>query len=152
MRKRSKFLLFLLVALPIVFVWWLNRPPRELPVFPECPPEPNCVSTGATTDQHGLKVLQAHHDANASAAKKVEAVLRTLENFHSAVSKVNVDKSVMITANFKSKMLGFIDVVELLVHPDGRVEARSASLQGYSDLGVNRARMDALRDALKVAQ
>lgn len=152
MKKRTKFLLFLVVVLPLVFVWWLNRPPRDLPVFPDCPPAPNCVSTGATTEQHGLKMLHAHHDGNSSPSKKVMAVLRTLPNYYAADSSVNTDQSVMIVAQFKSKMLGFIDMVELLVEPNGNIQARSASLQGYSDLGVNRERMDALRDALKVAQ
>ncbi|MEN9868942.1 MAG: hypothetical protein RL748_4532 [Pseudomonadota bacterium] len=45
---------------------------------------------------------------------------------------------------FKSALLGFVDDVELLL--DGKqVHVRSASRLGYSDLGVNRKRVEQLR-------
>lgn len=45
---------------------------------------------------------------------------------------------------FKSGLMGFVDDVELLL--DGKlVQVRSASRLGYSDLGVNRKRVEQLR-------
>lgn len=44
---------------------------------------------------------------------------------------------------FKSGLFGFIDDVEFYLDPQNKViHFRSASRTGYSDLGVNRKRMD----------
>jgi uncharacterized protein (DUF1499 family) len=45
----------------------------------------------------------------------------------------------------------FVDDVELLIGGDA-VQVRSASRLGYSDLGVNRERIEALRQALAQAE
>jgi uncharacterized protein (DUF1499 family) len=52
-------------------------------------------------------------------------------------------------AEYRSRWLGFVDDVEFLLVPGQRlIHVRSASRLGYSDLGVNRARIEALRSAL----
>jgi len=49
-------------------------------------------------------------------------------------------------AEFTSRILRFVDDVDL--HLDGRVvQIRSASRSGYSDFGVNRRRVEAIRSA-----
>jgi uncharacterized protein (DUF1499 family) len=51
-------------------------------------------------------------------------------------------------AEFRSRLWGFVDDVEFRVDAAARViHVRSASRQGYSDLGVNRKRVEALRKA-----
>lgn len=51
-------------------------------------------------------------------------------------------------AEFRSRFMGFVDDVEFYVDPEaGRVHFRSASRLGYSDLGVNRDRMEQIRRA-----
>jgi uncharacterized protein (DUF1499 family) len=50
----------------------------------------------------------------------------------------------------KSRVFGFVDDLELLWDPQSsRVAIRSASRTGYSDLGVNRRRVEDLRSRLK---
>lgn len=52
-------------------------------------------------------------------------------------------------ATWTSPVFGFVDDVELLYDPAaGLLHARSASRVGYSDLGVNRRRLEALFRAL----
>ena len=52
-------------------------------------------------------------------------------------------------AAFKSRVFRFVDDLELLLDPaTGIVAVRSASRTGYSDLGVNRRRVEALREKL----
>jgi uncharacterized protein (DUF1499 family) len=52
-----------------------------------------------------------------------------------------------IHAEFKTPLMGFVDDVELLL--DGKqVHVRSASRLGYSDWGVNRKRVEAIRGLL----
>jgi uncharacterized protein (DUF1499 family) len=49
---------------------------------------------------------------------------------------------------FTTRWLGFVDDVEFLLDPQaGSIHFRSASRLGYSDLGVNRRRMEAIRQA-----
>lgn len=55
-------------------------------------------------------------------------------------------------AQFQSRWLGFVDDVEFWFDPAAeRIEVRSASRLGRRDLGVNRARIEALRSALAAA-
>lgn len=49
---------------------------------------------------------------------------------------------------FASNWLGFVDDVEFLMEAEKeRIHVRSASRLGYSDFGVNRARVETLREA-----
>lgn len=52
-----------------------------------------------------------------------------------------------IAAEFKSRIFRFTDDVEFRLADDA-VHVRSASRIGYSDMGVNRKRVEALRAAL----
>jgi uncharacterized protein (DUF1499 family) len=53
-------------------------------------------------------------------------------------------------AECRSALLGFVDDLELeLRAAEGRVAVRSASRSGWSDLGVNRRRVEGLRAALR---
>jgi uncharacterized protein (DUF1499 family) len=52
-------------------------------------------------------------------------------------------------AEVKSRVFRFVDDLELLLDPaSGVVGIRSASRVGYSDLGVNRRRVETLRQQL----
>lgn len=54
-----------------------------------------------------------------------------------------------LRAEFRSRLFGFVDDVEFLLDPAAQViHVRSASRLGYSDLGVNRERIEQLRSAL----
>jgi uncharacterized protein (DUF1499 family) len=52
-------------------------------------------------------------------------------------------------AEARSRILGFVDDLELLLDADGVAQVRSASRLGYSDLGVNRARVEEIRAELR---
>ena len=53
-------------------------------------------------------------------------------------------------AEFRTPWLGFIDDIEFLVDTTrGVIHGRSASRRGYSDLGTNRARVEAIRAAFE---
>ena len=50
----------------------------------------------------------------------------------------------------RSRLFRFVDDLEFLIDPDARViQVRSASRVGYSDLGVNRARVNQVRVAFE---
>jgi uncharacterized protein (DUF1499 family) len=53
-------------------------------------------------------------------------------------------------AEFRSKLMGFVDDVEFLVDPaKGVIHVRSASRLGRRDFGVNRDRIERLRSLLE---
>ena len=53
-------------------------------------------------------------------------------------------------AEFRSKLMGFVDDVEFLADPvKGVVHVRSASRLGRRDFGVNRERVEQLRSILE---
>jgi len=53
-------------------------------------------------------------------------------------------------AECRSALLGFIDDFELNLRPsEGVIAVRSASRVGYTDFGVNRKRVEALRAGLR---
>ena len=52
-------------------------------------------------------------------------------------------------AEFKSKLMGFVDDVEFYLDPEANViQVRSASRLGQSDAGVNRKRVEEIRSKL----
>ena len=53
-----------------------------------------------------------------------------------------------VAATFQSRFFRFIDDVELRDAGDGVVHVRSSSRVGHSDMGVNRKRVEALREML----
>jgi uncharacterized protein (DUF1499 family) len=53
----------------------------------------------------------------------------------------------LVRAEFRSR-LGFVDDVEFRIdEAAGRIHVRSASRKGYWDLGVNRRRVETIREA-----
>ena len=67
----------------------------------------------------------------------------TLESF--GVSSVKNEQDNFIYVEFVSEIFGFVDDVEFYFNKPGVIEFRSASRIGYSDLGVNRNRMESIR-------
>ncbi|MEM6493130.1 MAG: DUF1499 domain-containing protein [Pseudomonadota bacterium] len=103
-----------------------------------CPASPNCVSSEAGTEPD----------------KRVEAfALGAWGRLPAAIAEMGgtiiVSDEDYIAAEFTSSTFGFVDDVEFRLAEDA-VQARSASRVGYSDAGVNAARIEELRS--KVAQ
>ena len=64
--------------------------------------------------------------------------------------RIIVQQPGYLYAEFTSRWLGFVDDVEFLLdEPRARIDVRSASRLGYSDLGVNRRRIEHLRALLR---
>lgn len=102
-----------------------------------CPDSPNCVCSFETRDSHRIEPLNAN-------LARVQQVLMGLPEARIVTSSGNY-----LYAEFTSRIMGFVDDVEFLYDPDaGITHVRSASRLGYSDLGVNRKRIEAIRSAL----
>jgi uncharacterized protein (DUF1499 family) len=72
----------------------------------------------------------------------LETVLRSLPRANVVASMGD-----LVRAEFRSR-LGFVDDVEFRIdEAAGRIHVRSASRKGYWDLGVNRRRVETIREA-----
>ncbi|HZP11240.1 MAG TPA: DUF1499 domain-containing protein [Nevskiaceae bacterium] len=110
----------------------LSPPPRK----------PNCVSSQAdpADTQHYIAPIGFAGDT-ATAMKKLRDVIDD-----QAGAEVIESRPDYLYAEFTSKLMGFVDDVEF--YNDGKaIQVRSASRLGYSDLGANRKRVEAIRKA-----
>lgn len=105
-----------------------------------CPSSPNCVSSQSSDDAHRIAPLTYSGRAT-DAMKKLTAIVQTFPR----TSVITVSDS-YLHAEFTSALFRFVDDVEFLVDNTAKViHVRSASRMGYSDLGVNRKRIEQVR-------
>lgn len=122
-----------------MFDW---RRPKNLGViggrFSPCRRTPNCVSSQADPSD------KEHYVAPLTGT--IEQVRKVIES--TPRTRIISADSHYLYAEFRSRLLRYVDDVEF--HHDGKVlHVRSASRLGRRDFGVNRARVEALREALK---
>jgi len=112
--------------------------------FARCPSSPNCVSSDAPADDsHYIKPLRV--DGNG--AQTWQAVLEYLQD--QPAYTIVERRADYLRAEARTRLLRFVDDVEFHLRIDqGEIAMRSASRIGYSDLGANRHRLEALRQAL----
>jgi len=107
----------------------------------DCPSSPNCVSSRATDDKHGIAAI-ADTDG-----LRWPTLADKLSNMVGAKLVANQDDYIWV--EFTTPIMGFVDDVEFLNDPEsGQISIRSASRVGYSDMGANRKRIEVIRNAL----
>ncbi|MDH3874668.1 MAG: DUF1499 domain-containing protein, partial [Desulfobacteraceae bacterium] len=110
----------------------------------DCPDTPNCVSSSAKNPKYRIEPFKLKKDPETSwdmVQKTVGLLPRT-----KIVSADNSD----IHAECRSMIFRFVDDLTLHLTPsNGIIHIRSASRTGYSDLGVNRRRVENLRKKLR---
>ncbi|MBE9079016.1 DUF1499 domain-containing protein [Romeria aff. gracilis LEGE 07310] len=107
-----------------------------------CPGTPNCVNSQAIASDkdHYIKPI-AHSGPAQDAIATLQQIVKSMEG-----STVNEATDTYLYAEFASKIMGFVDDVEFYAVPDGSViHVRSAARLGKSDLGVNRKRIESIR-------
>ena len=110
--------------------------------FAPCPESPNCVSSYATDDLHAVDPLPLPGDDPMGTLREVVASFPR--------TKIVVEDRDYLHATFASLVFRFVDDVELRVDRDaGVVHVRSASRVGYGDMGVNRRRVESMRERLR---
>ncbi|OGQ90023.1 MAG: hypothetical protein A2464_07710 [Deltaproteobacteria bacterium RIFOXYC2_FULL_48_10] len=108
--------------------------------LPDCPTSPNCVSSQAADDRHGLPPLQ-YQDEKKAAFKRLKKIITSIKG-NTIVSETND----YLHIECKSKIMGFVDDLEFFFPDERIIHVRSASRLGYSDFGVNRKRVEHLRE------
>jgi len=107
-----------------------------------CPSSPNCVSSQSTDKNHAVEPLpysSSTPEAIAGLRKIILQMKRT---------KIATETNNYLHAEFASALWRFVDDVEFFFDDHAKlIQVRSASRLGYSDFGVNRKRVDAIRAA-----
>ncbi len=112
--------------------------------LPLCPNSPNCVSSQAADSSHFIapfKIKGKPEEAFAALKKALTEQTRTV---------ITEATDTTLHAEATSLLFRYVDDVYALVDVDaGLIHIHSASRTGYSDFGVNRRRIEALRTALQ---
>jgi len=106
-----------------------------------CPSSPNCVSSESDIPSSRVEPLTFKGSPE-----------RAWDNLKEAIremgGKIQEEHDGYLWATFTSRVFRFVDDVEFRMVPsDGIIHVRSGSRVGYSDLGVNRKRVEKLRAA-----
>ena len=153
-KKRMTYLavaLAIVVLIPVVLLAVgsaLATRPENLGVhsgrLAECPKSPNCVSTQCTDAEHQIAPIP-FAGSSAEATRRLKNALTTLPR-----TRIVTETDNYLHAEATSLLFRFVDDVEFYVDSTAKlIHFRSASRTGYSDLGVNRARMEKLRAAFE---
>ncbi len=110
-----------------------------------CKTSPNCVSTQAdpTDEEHFIKPIQF----SGSIQEAQDKILNTLKSIRGNTKIIKKEPNYIYVEN-RTPLMGFADDVEFYFDEATKtIHFRSCSRLGYSDLGVNRQRMESIREA-----
>jgi len=118
-----------------------GEPPQDIGVrdgrLIACPESPNCVSSYESSEEHSIAAL----DGNLS---QIQQILVAMDG-----ANIVKQSSNYLYAEFTSSLMGYVDDVEFLNDAaNNTTQVRSASRVGYSDMGANRSRIEAIRTQL----
>jgi uncharacterized protein (DUF1499 family) len=124
----------------------LVPPPETLGVrggqLAPCPETPNCVSSQSDDSEQTMEPISYATTQEAARAR----LLRIIDSMERAT--VRESRADYIHVVFRSQVFGFPDDVEFVFDDaDKQIHFRAAARLGRSDLGVNRDRMQSIRDA-----
>ena len=107
--------------------------------------KPNCVSsTVDKSDEKHFIVPITYTGSGSDAWKKLVGIVKGNQRVNVVSENANY-----LYAEFKSVGMGYVDDVEFALDDKaGVIQVRSASRLGIRDLGVNRARVEAIRGQL----
>lgn len=113
--------------------------------LPLCASSPNCVSSQASSTDtvHYIPPFSIKGDVN----KAWEALKNTLKNQPRTL--ITHSDEISLHAEATTRILRFVDDLDAILDREAKlIHIRSASRVGYSDLGVNRNRIEKLRKLL----
>ncbi|WP_377887306.1 DUF1499 domain-containing protein [Alkalihalobacillus sp. R86527] len=107
-----------------------------------CPNKPNCVSTQSIDEKSKMEPF-SYSGTEGEALAKLKEILLDRKR-----TKIVKEDENYIRAEETSKLFKFVDDIEFYLEEASKtVHFRSASRTGYSDFGVNKKRMEEIRNA-----
>jgi uncharacterized protein (DUF1499 family) len=109
----------------------------------QCPDKPNCVSSEFVSDAaHYIEPLVYATDHAAQVLPRLKAIIRDMGG------SIQVEKSDYLAATFTSSIFRFVDDLEIRIDTGQKtIHLRSASRVGHGDGGVNRKRVELLKNS-----
>ncbi len=150
-RSVGRNLFALLIGASLTVIMAGCRPPQESPDsmsrMAPCPESPNCVSTLAEDELHGIAPLTFDGSVD-EARSRLLTIIQSMPR-----TNIVEDDGDYVHAEFTSRIFRFVDDVEFQINGDeGVIHFRSASRAGKGDLGANRKRMEEIRRSFDAAQ
>lgn len=140
MMKINRFFYLLLVAMVTTT--------SQAQTLPTCPDSPNCVSSQANQSDTTHYIAPFKITDPAKVWQALEQAL--LQQGRTVITDKTEE---VIKAEVTSLLFRFVDDVDVILDASNQIiNIRSASRTGYSDFGVNRKRIEALRLALQQAK
>lgn len=137
--------LLFIIAMTLTNVTLANTSDKKN--LPPCPESPNCVSSQAQDAGHYIAPFKITGDPDKAWAALKNAILGK------GRMVITRETSDAIDAEATSLVFRFVDDINAILDADAQViHIRSASRTGYSDFGVNRKRVEALRLQLQEAK
>ena len=119
----------------------LETPLENTEMVTPCPSTPNCVSSVDKGRKHFIEPLRFDTSPE-NARNRLTAVLTAMKR-----TRVVKNEGKVIHAECTSAIMRFVDDVEFLIDdPQKVIHVKSASRTGHSDLGVNRRRIENIRN------
>jgi uncharacterized protein (DUF1499 family) len=109
----------------------------------QCPGKPNCVSSEFVSDaQHYIEPLVYSAEHAASVVPELKTIIREMGG------RIQLEETDYLAATFTSSIFRFVDDLEIRVDSGQRtIHLRSASRVGHGDGGVNRKRVERLKNS-----
>ena len=117
-----------------------------------CPDTPNCVCSVRNENNEDASSSSGQFIQPFRFSGSVDNALDQLERVLSNISGATIvtRSNDYLHAEVASGFFGFVDDLEFhLIPSDGIVHVRSAARVGYADFGVNRARLEQIRNAFE---
>jgi uncharacterized protein (DUF1499 family) len=134
--------LFLISAVLLTVLSCASNPPKVQLVdgkLRACPSSPNCVSSESDVTSSRVEPLTFQGPPEVAWGDLKETI-------REMGGKVQEEHDGYLWTTFTTRLFRFVDDMEFrMVSSDGMIHVRSGSRVGYSDLGVNRRRVERLR-------
>jgi uncharacterized protein (DUF1499 family) len=121
-----------------------GQPPADIGLndghLTPCPGRPNCVISQGGDTQHHIDPIV--YEGQKTAA--VDMIKRVVQGM--AGTRIVTQTAQYLHVEFRSRLMGFVDDVEFFFPDTAVIHVRSASRVGYSDFGVNRKRLEEIRE------
>lgn len=112
--------------------------PENARYLSPCPDKPNCVSSQSSQEVHAIAAFSLIENDQAQSWKQL------IQSVKQTGGEILIDDGQYCHAIFTSSLFRFKDDFEAELG-DTRIEVRSASRAGTSDLGQNRKRVEQIR-------
>ncbi|MEO1926482.1 MAG: DUF1499 domain-containing protein [Gammaproteobacteria bacterium] len=106
-----------------------------------CPDAPKCVSSYVSDPRHHIEPFNFNDELETAVLRLKQALLREKR------VTIITEQATFLRAEVRSLIFRFVDDVEFTMLPDqGLIHVRSSARTGYSDFGVNRRRIERIRE------